>query len=100
MEPGPYPNPLPTAPVPTVSVSFAKPNDWGSGYCARVEVSNLSQVKAVGWTVELPVQGRPTGLWNGKYTLENGVMTLSGPDWKPDLAAGATWDGTGFFAAR
>ncbi|MCC2974405.1 glycosyl hydrolase family 18 protein [Massilia sp. IC2-476] len=196
VEPGPYPNPLPPAPVPTVSVTFDKPNDWGSGwcgtmtvknvgdvagwfvaetdfpdtitslwngtytlenkklvvkgmnwnkmlrpgdateiglcatrpakpvepppqlpagaltsrliitgdwgsgYCAKVAVTNTSAVKAVRWSVQLPVQGTPSGMWNGKYTLENGIMTLSGADWNPDLAPGATNDDAGFCASR
>jgi cellulase/cellobiase CelA1 len=92
--------PPPQLPPGSLTAKLVITGDWGSGYCAKVEVSNTSQVKAVGWAVELPVAGTPTGLWNGKYTLENGVMKLSGPDWKPDLAAGATWDSTGFCATR
>jgi cellulase/cellobiase CelA1 len=74
--------------------------DWGSGYCAKVAVTNTSAVKAVRWQVQLPVQGTPSGLWTGKYTLENGIMTLSGADWNPDLAPGATNDDPGFCASR
>ncbi len=92
--------PPPQLPAGALVPKLVITGDWGSGYCARVEVSNTSQVNAVGWSVSLPVAGTPTGLWNGKYTLENGVLTLSGPDWKPDLAAGATWDSTGFCATR
>lgn len=73
---------------------------WGTGYCANVAVTNTSTVKAVAWTVKLPVEGPPSSMWNGKYTLADGVMTLSGPDWNPDLAPDATNADPGFCASR
>jgi GH18 family chitinase len=91
------PPPLPDGALTARLITTA---DWGSGYCAKVAVTNTSAVKAVRWSVKLPVQGTPSGLWNGKYTLENGIMTLSGADWNPDLAPGATNEDAGFCASR
>jgi cellulase/cellobiase CelA1 len=92
--------PPPQLPAGSLSAKLVITGDWGSGYCAKVAVTNNSAVKAVRWQVALPVAGTPSGLWNGKYTLENGIMTLSGADWNPDLAPGATNDDAGFCAAR
>lgn len=92
--------PPPPPPAGTVTAKLIITGDWKSGYCAKVEVKNAGANKAIGWKVELPVEGTLTGLWNGRYTHQNGVMSLQGPEWKPDLAAGATWDSTGFCATR
>lgn len=62
--------------------------------------TNNSKVSAVRWTVQLPVQGRQSGMWNGKYTLDGGIMSLQGADWNPDLAPGATNSDPGFCASR
>lgn len=90
----------PELPAGALTAKLVITGDWGSGYCAKVAVTNTSTVKAVRWSVKLPVQGTPSGLWNGKYTLENGIMTLQGADWNPDLAPGATNDDPGFCASR
>lgn len=90
----------PELPAGALTARLIVTGDWGSGYCAKVAVTNTSTVKAVRWSVQLPVQGIPSGLWNGKYTLNNGIMTLQGADWNPDLAPGATNDDPGFCASR
>ena len=46
------------------------------------------------WTPERQFTDTVTSLWNGV------TMTLSGPDWNRDLAAGATNGDVGFCATR
>jgi cellulase/cellobiase CelA1 len=66
-----------------------------------VAVTNNGSTKVTGWKVDVPnVQGTLSGLWNGKYTMEGTTMHLSGPDWNPDLAPGATNSDAGFCANR
>jgi cellulase/cellobiase CelA1 len=75
--------------------------DWGSGYCAKIAVTNSSAVKVQGWKVDVPnVEGTLSGLWNGSYTMDGTTMHLSPPDWNRDLAPGATNEDAGFCASR
>jgi GH18 family chitinase len=75
--------------------------DWGSGYCAKIAVTNTSGVKVQGWKVDvLNVEGSLSGLWNGSYTMEGTTMHLAPPEWNRDLAPGATNEDAGFCAAR
>jgi GH18 family chitinase len=93
--------PPPAPPAATVSAKLTITADWTSGYCASVAVTNGSNVKAVGWSVDVPgIAGTISGMWNGKYTLDGNIMHLSGPDWNRDLAPGATNSDAGFCASR
>ncbi|GAB3452968.1 hypothetical protein GCM10027321_02460 [Massilia terrae] len=75
--------------------------DWTSGYCASIAVSNTTTSKVAGWKVDVAnIQGTVSSLWNGKYTMDGSTMHLSGPDWNPDLAAGATNSDVGYCASR
>jgi GH18 family chitinase len=91
------PQPQPGQLIAKVTLS----NDWKTGYCANIVVSNSGTTKAVKWSLPVAVQGTVTSLWNGKYVQAGaGSITLSGPDWKPDLAAGASSGSIGFCATR
>ncbi len=96
--------PVETPPPPppgSLTAALTITADWTSGYCASVAVTNGSDVKAIGWTVDVPnIEGTVTSLWNGKHTMDGSTMRLSGPDWNADLAAGATNSDAGFCATR
>lgn len=91
----------PELPAGSLKATLAITADWTSGYCASVSVANTSTVKAIGWTVQVPnIQGTVTSFWNGKHSMDGATMTISGPDWSRDLAAGATNSDAGFCATR
>ena len=91
----------PTDPEPgALSATYAISNDWGSGYCANVTVTNSGSTVANNWSVELPVQGAISSLWNGQYTQSGSTVTLSGPDWYKNLAANSQYKDIGFCANR
>jgi GH18 family chitinase len=96
--------PAETPPPPPEGALQAKvviTGDWGSGYCAKIAVTNTSGVKVQGWKVDvLNVEGSLSGLWNGSYTMEGTTMHLAPPEWNRDLAPGATNEDAGFCAAR
>jgi cellulase/cellobiase CelA1 len=95
------PQEVPPPPPGTVKALLTITADWTSGYCAKVDVTNSGTTKAVRWSVDVPnIQGTVTSLWNGKYTLDGATMHLSGPDWNPDLAPGASNGDVGFCANR
>ena len=91
----------PAEPEPgALSATYAISNDWGSGYCANVTVTNNGTTQATNWSVNMAVQGTISSLWNGKYTQSAETATLSGPDWSRNLAAGAQYKDIGFCANR
>ncbi|MCG2585287.1 glycosyl hydrolase family 18 protein [Massilia sp. TS11] len=94
--------PPPPAPVPegALSGSVTITSDWTSGYCASIKVANSSSVAINNWSISLPVQGTVQNLWNGKFTQSGASITLAGPDWNPNLAAGASNSSIGFCASR
>jgi cellulase/cellobiase CelA1 len=97
----PPPPPPPPAPEPAkLTASVLINNDWGGGYCGLVTVSNTGGSTAVNWSLSVPVQGRVASLWNGTFTQSGGAITLSGPSWNHDLAAGKQVGDIGFCANR
>ncbi|MES2901562.1 MAG: glycosyl hydrolase family 18 protein [Pseudomonadota bacterium] len=100
--PAPAPTPTPTpAPTPAaLTAAVIIKDDWTTGYCATVTVTNSSTTAASKWSVNLPLQGQVTSLWNGQYKPGVESIVLSGPSWNPDLAAGAKVSDIGFCATR
>lgn len=72
--------------------------DWGSGYCATVEVKN-SGASAQIWQVSLAIEGRVTDLWSAVYTQTGQTLTASGASWNRSVPAGGKVS-FGFCAAR
>ena len=62
-------------------------SDWGSGYCADVEVRNPG-TQAVVWQVSLNIAGRIDNLWNAVYTQSGATLTARGLDWNRLAPAG------------
>jgi GH18 family chitinase len=92
---------VPPPPPGSIKAVLAVTADWGTGYCASIAVTNTASTKAVRWSVDVPnIVGTVGNLWGGKYTMQGTTMHLSGPDWNPDLAAGATNRDAGFCAQR
>jgi chitin-binding protein len=82
-----------------VTAVFTLNNEWNTGYCGTVLITN-NTAQAVNWTTTLTVAGNVTQLWNGKWSQAGSTLTLSGPDWQPTLAAGASFNSIGFCASR
>ncbi len=86
-----------TTPKPA-STSLAPINDWGSGYCTNVNVSNPNTTP-LNWTVSLSIAGKVSTLWNATWSQSGATLTASGVDWNRTLAPGATTQ-FGFCANR
>lgn len=86
-EPGPYPNPLPPPEPAVVSANLVASNDWGTGYCGTLTVTNVGTF-AGEWTVKHPFKDAITSLWNGTYELANQVLTVKGMNWNKKLSPG------------
>jgi endoglucanase len=73
-------------------------NDWGSGFCADVGVTNSTSVK-VTWVSDVAVQGTMFQVWNATASGSRGTVRFAGVAWNRELAPGATTH-FGFCATR
>jgi len=62
-------------------------SDWGSGYCADVQVSNPHPFSLV-WQVSLPIHDTIHTLWDAVYTQQGHEAVISGATWNKLLAPG------------
>jgi len=65
-------------PVP-MSATIHIDNDWGSGYCATVHLTNTGTVTTASWTATLDLNGTKVGgnPWNANASYSGTVMTLT-----------------------
>lgn len=73
-------------------------SDWGSGYCATVEVRNSGGSAQI-WQVSLDIEGQVTGLWNAVYAQAGSRLDAHGVDWNQSVPAGGAQQ-FGFCASR
>lgn len=73
-------------------------DDWGTGYCAQVTVTNNgSQVSD--WKVTFTIDGTVRDLWNASYTQSGDSVTAEGVSWNNTVNPGKSVD-FGFCADR
>ena len=66
-------------------------SDWGTGYCANVNVSNPGQAPASSWRAQLDTrQSRITNAWNAKFSGVSGQLTVTPIPDTEKIAAGAS----------
>jgi hypothetical protein len=58
----------PRASALTFETNFHVVNDWGSGFQAEIEITNLGTNPIAGWTLEFSLPRSIVSLWNGIYT--------------------------------
>jgi endoglucanase len=78
-------NPAPSA----VTATLTTTSDWGTGYCANVDVKNTGSA-AVLWQVSPTIQGMVYNLWNAIYTQNGSILNATGVDWNKSVSAGGT----------
>ena len=81
-----------------VTLTYVVNNQWGSGYCATVKVSNPNS-EAVAWSGSLTVRGTVSNLWNAQWTQSGSTVTLKGMDWNKTIAGKASMESVGFCAS-
>lgn len=82
-----------------ISATVTISNDWGSGYCADLSVTNNTDA-AVTWSVDVAVDGTVARLWNASWSQNGNKLHVSGLDWNSTLQAGQSIAGIGFCASR
>ncbi len=81
------------------TATVAITNDWGTGYCAVLTVTN-NTASTITWQVAITVQGTINNLWNGTYTQSGSTATVSGLGWNGVLQPGQSTNSVGFCAQR
>lgn len=89
------PNPTPT-PTPTVegfTSSLKKSGGWNNTIQYTYTLKNESTISLASWNVKIqfPAGTIVASIWGCNYIIDdNGLLTLSGPDWAAGLAIGST----------
>ena len=73
-------------------------DDWGTGYCAEVSVTNNGQ-SASDWTVVFSIDGTVREMWNATYSQNGDEVTAEGVSWNNVVNPGQSV-GFGFCAER
>jgi len=81
-----------------VSANVTINDDWGTGYCAVVTVSNNSS-SAEDWVVSFPIEGSIRNMWSATYEQNGDTVTAEGVSWNNIVQAGST-QSFGFCALR
>ncbi|MFC4536583.1 cellulose binding domain-containing protein [Sphaerisporangium dianthi] len=82
----------PGARAASVSATFVKTSDWGSGFEAKYTVANGTASTVNGWTVEfdLPAGTTVGAYWDALMTNSSGHYTFRNREYNGTLAAGAS----------
>jgi endoglucanase len=97
--PTPEPTPAPTpSPSGDVTASVRINDDWKTGYCAEVTVSNTGSSN-IDWVVEFDIQGRVRNMWNATYTQTGNKVRAEGVSWNNIVRARSSVE-FGFCALR
>lgn len=89
------------APEGSIAVDIDVFDDWGSGYCARVELTNTNSVPTSDWSVVVDSGDSSVyQTWNTTSISGTGEHELGPIGWNNAIPAGVTNTDTGFCATR
>jgi hypothetical protein len=75
--------------------------DWGSGYCARIEMTNGASFATKGWSVLVDLNGSTTSsAWSGNYSPLPDGFQVNHLSWNAVIQPGQTSAQVGFCANR
>ncbi len=72
-----------------LSTKLVISDDWGTGYCADVTVSNTGS-EDEDWVVSFTIEGTVKDLWNATYSQAGDLITAQGVSWNNIVNAGST----------
>lgn len=75
-------------------------SDWGTGYCADIEITNNGTETIYGWGVNINLNDSTMDSnWSGNFDSQGGNIYLVTPeDWNAEVDPGETIDSAGFCA--
>jgi cellulase/cellobiase CelA1 len=74
--------------TPGVTAEVVKTDQWATGYCAKLVVTNVSAAP-VTWRVTVGIEGTINNAWNGQFTQTGDRATFTGAPYNATLAPGA-----------
>jgi cellulase/cellobiase CelA1 len=80
-----------TPPAPSIlyGIDFRVVNDWGSGFQAEIEITNLGADPIGGWTLDFTLPRSITSLWNGRLVGSDGLShTVQNETWNAQILPG------------
>lgn len=84
--------PVPAAAAEPCTAQAAVTSSWGSGFTARITVTNTGDAPASGWSATWthPAGQAATAGWNAGFEYEGSAVTARAVAWNADLAPGAS----------
>jgi hypothetical protein len=76
-------------PTGDLAVATTVDTTWETGYCWTVKVTN-NGAATVTWSINLPIEGTMTDVWNATATGTSGTITFVGVEWNASLDPQAT----------
>lgn len=76
------------ATISDMQVNITKLNEWGAGFCSKVEVYNPSEISQT-WEISFNPEGKIINLWNASYVQDMRTLETkaSGKGWTNSIAA-------------
>lgn len=75
-------------------------NEWETGYCAEVSITNGASERIDSWNLLLDLQGASLdGLWNANVSQAGGNVSATNVSWNGGIQAGQTLNVFGFCVA-
>ena len=78
----------------SVTATFTKTSDWGTGYEAKYTITNGTSAATSSWNLQfdLPTGQHVASIWSDPYTTSGQHVTISNASWDGAIAAGASLD--------
>jgi GH18 family chitinase len=71
-------------------LSFKVTGDWGSGFGAEIEITNLGGAPLDGWTVDFDCEFTIDTLWNARWSKTASGYRLTPESWNATIPAGGS----------
>jgi len=82
------PTPVPTLPTGNVVVTSKIVRTWDSGYCADINVKNVSNQVVKSWSASLTIKGTKSSIWNAVGTQSGNILSIKNASWNGTLKPG------------
>ena len=75
-----------------LQASYQPGSSWGTGYSGQYTIANDGSAAVTGWTLtfRLPAGTTLSSLWDGSYTDNGGLVTVTDDSWDATVSPGAT----------
>ncbi len=78
----------------SVTATFTKTSDWGTGYEAKYTITNGTSAATSSWNLQfdLPSGQHVSSMWGDPYTASGQHITVTNASWDGVIAPGASYD--------